>query len=140
MCLEIRMLIFLKRFYNRVSNPFIRNSPYLLNHFYTFFTYFTKSLYRTFLIINKQWVNKKFSLWFPIYYSEGFTWYCNHTELHPLFLIGYVVAGVGFYSYYIHQGNKDRKKYCMKKVLCSQKDIIFFLRWVQFRVGAIPRL
>ena len=34
-----------------------------------------------------------------------FTWYCTH-----ILKIGFVVAWGGFYSYYIHQGNKSEKK------------------------------
>ena len=56
-----------------------------------------------------------------------------------------MVAGGGFYNYYIHQGNKsnkERKIVRKSKVLCIQKDLIhtLFKKWVQFRVGAIPRL
>ena len=39
---------------------------------------------------------------------------------------GFVVAGGGFYYNYIHQGNK--------------RFNTFFKRWLQFRVGVIPRL
>ena len=45
-----------------------------------------------------------------------------HLVLHPhgiaptFFKIGYVVAGGGFYSYYIHQGNKsDKERKIIKK-------------------------
>ena len=56
--------------------------------------------------------------------------------------IGLVVAGGGFYSYYIHLGYKsDKERKIVRKslVLCIQKDLINFLL-VQFCVGAIPRL
>ena len=56
--------------------------------------------------------------------------------------IGFVVAGGGFYSYYIHQGNKSDKERSFFKensqILCIQKDLIHFLKdgcnylWVQF--------
>ena len=69
-----------------------------------------------------------------------------HLVLHPhgiapmYFLkIGFVVAGLGFYSYYIHQGNiSDNVR--KRKMLCIQKDFIHILKdgcnsaWVQFLV------
>jgi len=55
-----------------------------------------------------------------------------------------VVAGGGFYSYYIHQGNKlykERKIVRKKLIFMNTKRFdTFFKEWVQFRVGAIPRL
>jgi hypothetical protein len=55
-----------------------------------------------------------------------------------------VVAGGGFYSYYIYQGNKSDKE---RKILTEKFSFMhtkrfntFFKRWVQFRVGAIPHL
>jgi hypothetical protein len=54
-----------------------------------------------------------------------------------------VVAGGGFYYYYIHQGNKSDKerKIVRKKIgfMHTKRFNNFFKRWVQFRVGAIPR-
>ena len=73
-----------------------------------------------------------------------FTWYSTNTELHPLFKIGFVFAGGGFYSYYIHKGNKsDKERKIIRKKLSlmhTKRFNTFFKRWVQFRVGAIPRL
>jgi hypothetical protein len=70
---------------------------------------------------------------------RGFTWYCTH--FHK---IKFVVAGGGFHSYYIHQGNKSIKerKSVRKKLsyVHTKRFNTFFKRWVQFRVGAIPRL
>ena len=58
--------------------------------------------------------------------------------------IGFVVAGGGFYSYYIHQGNKsDKERKIVRKKLSfmhTKRFNTFFKRWVQFRVGRIPRL
>ena len=57
--------------------------------------------------------------------------------------IGFVVAGGGFYSYFIHQRNKsDKKRKIVRKKLslCIQKDTQIFKICVQFRVGAIPHL
>ena len=58
--------------------------------------------------------------------------------------IGFVVAGGGLYSYYIHLGNKSGKerKIARKKLsfMLTKRFDTFFKRWVQFRVGAIPRL
>ena len=62
-----------------------------------------------------------------------------------------VVARGGFYSYYIHQGNKSDKerKIARKKLsfMHTKRFHTLFKRWVQFkysnvqfRVGAIPRL
>ena len=71
-----------------------------------------------------------------------------HLVLHPheiasTFLkIRFVVAG--FYSYYIHQKNKlDKERKIVRKKLSlmyTKRFKIFYKRWVQFRVGAIPRL
>ena len=50
----------------------------------------------------------------------------NYTHF---FKIGFVIAGNGFYSYHIHQGNKsDKKRKIVRKskVLCIQKDLFFF--------------
>ena len=73
-----------------------------------------------------------------------FTWYYTHKELQPLFLIGFVVAGGGIYSYYIHQENKSDKemKIVTKKLsfMHTKRFNTFFKRWVQFRVCSIPRL
>ena len=49
-----------------------------------------------------------------------------------------------FYSYYIHQGNVSEKerKFVRKKCKFYASQIFFktfLLKWVQFRVGAIPR-
>ena len=72
-----------------------------------------------------------------------FTWYFTHTELHFL-QIGFVIAGGGFYSYYIHQGNKSdiERKIVRNKLSFTHTKIFntFFKTWVQFCVGAIPRL
>ena len=58
--------------------------------------------------------------------------------------IVFVVAWGGFYSYFIHQGNKSYKKgkIVRKKLNFMHTKIsnIYFKSWVQFRVGAIPRL
>jgi len=53
-----------------------------------------------------------------------------------------LVAGGGFYSYYIHQGNKSDKerKFVSKSFIHTKRFNNFFKRWVQCRVGAIPRL
>ena len=55
-----------------------------------------------------------------------------------------VVAGGKFYSYYIHQGYKsDKERKIVREKLSffhTKRFITFFKRWVQFRVGAIPRL
>ena len=55
-----------------------------------------------------------------------------------------MVEGGGFYSYYIHQGNKsDKERKIVRKKLSfmhTKRLNTFFKRWVQFRVGAIPRL
>ena len=69
-----------------------------------------------------------------------------HLVLHPHEIpkVGFVVAGGGFYSYYIHQGKKTDKewKIVRKKLsfMHTKRLNTFFKRWVQFRVGAIPRL
>ena len=55
-----------------------------------------------------------------------------------------MVAGGGFYFFYIHQGNKSDnesyKKNYKKKLsfMHTKRFITFFKRWVQLRVGAIP--
>jgi hypothetical protein len=58
--------------------------------------------------------------------------------------IGFVVAGGGFYSYYIHQWNKsDKSKEIVRKkmsVMHTKRFKTFLNMWVKFRVGAIPRL
>ena len=74
--------------------------------------------------------------------SEGFTWDCTQTGLHPLSKDWIVVARGGFYSYHIHQGNTSDKKKNKKKVKFYEYKKIeyFFLIWVQFCVGAIPHL
>ena len=50
----------------------------------------------------------------------------------------------GFYSYYIHYGNKlgKERKIIRKKLsfMHTKRFNIVFKRWVQFRVGAIPSL
>ena len=72
--------------------------------------------------------------------QKRFTWYCTHTELHPL---SFVVAGGGIYYYYINQGNKsDKKRKIVKKLsfMHTKRFNTFFKWWVQFRLGAIPRL
>ena len=55
-----------------------------------------------------------------------------------------MVAGGGFNSYFIHQGNKSDKewKIVRKKLSFMNTKILntFFKRWVQFRVSAIQRL
>jgi hypothetical protein len=57
---------------------------------------------------------------------------------------GFVVAGGGFNSYYIKEGNKsDKGRKIVRKNLSFMHRKRFnnsFKRWVQFRVGAIPRL
>ena len=53
-----------------------------------------------------------------------FTWYCTHTELH------------GFYSYYIHQGNKlDKERKIARKKLSFMHRKRFN---IFFYMGAIP--
>ena len=58
--------------------------------------------------------------------------------------IGFVVAEDGFYSYYIHQVNKlDKERKIVRKRLSfmhTKRFNTLFKKWVQFRVGAIPRL
>ena len=58
--------------------------------------------------------------------------------------IAFVVDRGGFYSYYIYQGNKsdkERKIVSKKLIFIDIKGFnTFFKIWVQFRVGAIPRL
>ena len=55
-----------------------------------------------------------------------------------------MVVGSGFNSYYIHQGNKsDKERKILRKKLSfmhTKRFNAFFKRWVQFHVGAIPRL
>ena len=55
-----------------------------------------------------------------------------------------MVAGGGFYFYYIHQGNKlDKERKIVRKKLSfmhTKRFNIFFKKWVQFRVGDIPHL
>ena len=52
--------------------------------------------------------------------------------------------GAGFYSYYIQHGNKsDKERKIVRKKLSFmhiKRFNRFFKIWVQFRVGAIPRL
>ena len=66
------------------------------------------------------------------------------TRNRTLFLkIGVVVAGGGFYAYYIHQGNKadEEREILRKKSFMRTKRFNTFLkRCGQFRVGAITRL
>ena len=53
--------------------------------------------------------------------------YFREIYIHPVHLVLHlqgIAPGAGFYSYYIHQGNKS--------------FYTFSKRWVQFRVGAIP--
>ena len=49
-----------------------------------------------------------------------------------------------FFLYYIHQGNKsDKERNIVRKKLSfmhTKRFNKYFKRWVQFRVGAIPRL
>ena len=73
-----------------------------------------------------------------------------HLVLHqhgigPTFLkLGSWSPGAGFYSYYIHQENKsdNERKIVRKKLrfMHTKRFNTFFKRWVQFRVGAIPRV
>ena len=68
-----------------------------------------------------------------------------HLVLHPhgialTLKIGFVVAGGGFYSYYIHQGNISDKEREKLSFMHTKKINEFFNKWLQFRVGAIPRL
>ena len=54
-----------------------------------------------------------------------------------------VVAGGGFHSSYIHQGYKsDKEKIFFLKLrfMHTKRLNTFFNRWVQFSVGAVPRL
>ena len=70
--------------------------------------------------------------------------------LHPhgivptFFKNGFVVAWGGFYFYYIPQGNKSVKerKIVRKKLsfMHTRRLNILFKIWVQFLVGANPRL
>ena len=54
--------------------------------------------------------------------------------------IGFMVAGGGFYSYYIHHGNYSDKErnIIRKRFMHTNRFNTFIKRWVQFRVGAIP--
>ena len=73
-----------------------------------------------------------------------------HLVLHPhgiaptFFKLVLWSPEVGFYSYYIHQGNKlDKERKIVRKKLSfmqTKRFFTFFKKWVQFRVGAIPRL
>ena len=68
-----------------------------------------------------------------------------HLVLHqhwigPTFLkLGSWSPGAGFYSYYIHQGNKSHKeRKIVRKQLCfmhTKRFNTFLKRWVQFCVG-----
>ena len=55
-----------------------------------------------------------------------------------------MVAGAGFHSYYIHQGNKsnEERKNVRKKLsfMRTKRFDTFFKRLVLFCVGSIPRL
>jgi hypothetical protein len=55
-----------------------------------------------------------------------------------------VIAGVGNYSYYIHQGNKlDKEMKIVRKDKSfrhTKRFSTFFKIWVKSRVGEIPRL
>ena len=60
---------------------------------------------------------------------------CTH-----ILKIGIVVAGGGFYSYYIQQGNtSDKERIFLKKKL-SFMHTKRFNTFVHFRMGAIPNL
>ena len=52
--------------------------------------------------------------------------------------------GADLYSYFIHQRNKsDKERQIVRKKLSfmhTKRFNTFFERWVQFRVGVIPRL
>ena len=78
-----------------------------------------------------------------IYYS-GLLGIAPTRNCTNLFEIGFMAAGGGFYSYYIHQGNKsDKERKIVRKKLrfMNTKGFFsFFKRWMQFRVGAILRL
>ena len=63
--------------------------------------------------------------------------------------IEFVIASGGFYSFYLHQGNKsdkERKIVEKSKVLCIKKDLIHFFEsgrnsmWVQFHVFHVGEL
>ena len=58
--------------------------------------------------------------------------------------IRFVVAGGGFYSYFIHQGNKSdiERKIVRKKIsfMHIKRFNTSFKIWVQFCIGAISRL
>ena len=62
----------------------------------------------------------------------------------PTLIIVFVVAGGGFYSYYIHQGNKlDIERKIVRKKLSfmhTKRYDTFFAIWMQSRVGTIQRL
>ena len=58
--------------------------------------------------------------------ASTYTRNCTH-----FLKFGFVIAGGGFFSYYIHQGNKSEKE----NQIVRKK-----LSFMQFRVGAIPRL
>ena len=84
----------------------------------------------------------------PVLIIMGITKLCDSLGIAPIrdcthFLkVVFVVAGGGFYSY-IHQGNKlDKEKKIVRKKLSFMhtKGINTFFKWVQSRVGAIPRL
>ena len=61
-----------------------------------------------------------------VHYMKGSIGIVPTRDCTHLLKIGFVVAGGGFYSYYIHQGNKLVKENKIKVSLA--------------RVGAIPRL
>ena len=72
-----------------------------------------------------------------------------HVVLHPRgiapssFKFDSWSPGAGFYLYYIHQWNKsDKERIIVGKKLSfmhTRRSNRFFKRWLQFRVGAIPR-
>ena len=68
----------------------------------------------------------------------------NNRDCTHFLKIGFVVAGGRFYSYFIQQGNKlDKERKIAKKKLSfihTKRINTSFKKWVQFRVGAIPRL
>ena len=72
-----------------------------------------------------------------------FTWYCNHTEMHPL-SYNWIRGRRGwFYCYYIHPGNKSYKESQIvrkKFIFMHTKRLILFLNdgcnsvWVKCHV------
>ena len=81
-----------------------------------------------------------------------FTWYYTHAELHPREIVTTFLKlnswspGLGFIPIIstkrINQIDQKHWKIARKKLsfMHTKRFNTFFKRWVQFRVGAIPRL